>query len=108
MCVDKLTKIRIYHDARAKAGGICLNDLPLGGPNLTDSLAGILILFCKYKYVFCTDIASFFHQILLDERDINAFRYLWWVDQSMREECIKRFLSHIVELYYNIRYKILG
>ena len=57
MCVDKPTKIRICHNARAKAGGICLNDLLLGGPNLTNSLARILILFCKYKYVFCTDIA---------------------------------------------------
>ena len=51
MCVDKPTKIRICHDAKASCGGVCLNDLLLGGPNLINSLAGVLMLFRRFKYV---------------------------------------------------------
>ena len=95
MCVNEPTKIRICHDAKASCGGVCLNDLLLGGPNFINSLVCVLILFCHFKYVFTTDIAAFFHEILLDKRDLDVFRYLWFTDQDMREDCVKRFLSHI-------------
>ena len=73
MCVDELTKIRICHDAKALTRGIGLNDLLIGGPNLTNNLAAVLILFPQHKYVFSTDIAGFFHQVLLDERERPFF-----------------------------------
>ena len=55
----------------------------------------ITLCSADFKYVFTTDIAAFFHQILLDERDLDVFRYLWFTDDEMREDCVKRFLSHI-------------
>ena len=81
--------------AKASTRGIGLNDLLIGGPNLTNNLAAVLILFRQHKYVFSTDIAGFFHQVLLDEHDRDNFSYLWFTDKSMSEIIVKRFLSHV-------------
>ena len=95
LCVDEPTKIRVCHDAKASTRGIGLNDLLMGGPNLTNNLAAVLLLFRQFKYAFSTDIAGFFHQVLLDERDIDTFRFLWFTDENMRDVTVRRFLSHV-------------
>ena len=41
--VIKHGKWRVCHDARAATGEICLNDLLLGGPNIINPLAQILM-----------------------------------------------------------------
>ena len=82
--VEKGAKTRICHDGRASVRGICVNDLLLGTPNLLNSLPGILLKFRTHKVAFMTDIQSYFHQVLVDERDVNAFRYFWFEDKSMR------------------------
>ena len=95
MAVEERGKTRMCHDAKASTGGISINDLLLGGPNLTNSLASILLSFRAKRYVFTTDISAFFHQVYLDEPDIDSFRYLWFSDRSMKSVQMKRFLSHI-------------
>ena len=93
--VDKHDKIHMCHDARAGVDGICLNDFLLGGPNLINPLVDILTRFREHPIAFMTDISGFFHQIHVDERDRQVFRYLWFKDQSCQEIFIKQFLSHI-------------
>ena len=61
MAVEERGKTRMCHDAKASTGGISINDLLLGGPNLTNSLASILLSFRAKRYVFTTDISAFFH-----------------------------------------------
>ena len=95
MAVDEPHKIRICHDAEASVGGINLNSLLLGGPNLTNNLAAVLLLFLATKLIFTTDISGFFHRILVDEDVLDAFRYPFFTDERMDEIAIKRFLSHI-------------
>ena len=95
LAVDEPSKIRMCHDAKALTRGIRLNDLLIGGPNLTNSLATVLILFRQYKYTFSTDITGFFYQVLLDERDVDTFRLFFFTDEAMKELTIKRFLSHV-------------
>ena len=41
--VEKRGKTRVCHDARASVGGYCLNEFLLGGPNIINSLAEILL-----------------------------------------------------------------
>ena len=48
--VIKRGKTRVCHDARAATGGYCLNDFLLGGPNIINSLAEILLYARKWKY----------------------------------------------------------
>ena len=96
MAVDEPHKIRICHDAAASVGGINLNSLLLGGPNLTNNLAAVLLLFRATKFIFTTDISGFFHRILVDEDDLDAFRYPFFTDEKMEDIAIKRFLIHIL------------
>ena len=95
MLVDEPHKIRICHDAAASVGGINLNSLLLGGPNLTNNLAAILLLFRATKFIFTTDISGFFHRVLVDEDDLDAFRYPFFTNEKMEDIAIKRFLSYI-------------
>ena len=93
--VEKNNKCRICHDGRANVKGICVNDLLSGSPNLLNSLPGILLNFRTKKIAFMTDIASFFHQVLVDERDAESFCYFWFSDESMKSHKMLRFNAHI-------------
>ena len=92
---EKRGKLRACHDARASVNGICLNDHLLGGPNLINSLAEILLNFRRDKVAFMTDIGAFFHQVRVDERDSDVFRYFWFADEKMDQAVLYRFLSHV-------------
>ena len=70
--VEKGNKTRVCHDARASTGNCCLNDFLLGGPNLVNSLAKILLYSRIWKFVLMNDIRSFFHQVRVDPRDVGA------------------------------------
>merc|ERR1739842_81621 len=88
-------KTRVCHDGRAPVGGVCLNDLLLGGPNLMNPLPEVLMHFQSHRVAFMVDIVAFFHQVLVDERDVDAFRYFWWADEQCQKIVLKRFKAHI-------------
>ena len=50
----------------------------------------------QHNTLFSCDIAGCLLQVLLDERDRDSFRYLWFTDGSMREAVDKRFLIHVL------------
>ena len=91
----KFPKTRICHDARASIGGVCLNDFLLGGPNMINPLIDILLNFRIHRYAFMTDIKDFFHQIRVHPKDVKAFRYLWFADESMKTAVVELFFAHI-------------
>ena len=41
------------------------------------------------------DIKSFFHQVRVDERDVDAFRFPWFADEDMEFARMMAFLSHV-------------
>ncbi|XP_068205264.1 uncharacterized protein [Palaemon carinicauda] len=59
----KKGKIRVVFDCSAKFEGVSLNDVLLQGPNLTNSLTGVLIRFRQEVYAFIGDIEAMFFQI---------------------------------------------
>ena len=93
--VEKGGKTRVCHDARSSAGGYCLNDFLLGGPNLVNSLAEILMYARKWKFVIMNDIKAFYHQIRVDPDDVDAFRFPWFADENLKQAIIATFLSHV-------------
>ena len=93
--VIKHGKLRVCHDARAPTGGVCLNDLLLGGPNIINPLAQILMYSRRWKYVLMNDIKAFFHQVRVDPRDVDAFRFPWFNDESLSSARMMAFLSHV-------------
>ena len=78
------SKFRIVFDCAAKAEGCCLNDKLLSGPDQTSSLLGVLLRFREEQVAFVADIKAMFLQVLVDPRDRNALRFLWWPEHNTK------------------------
>jgi len=72
------SKIRIVFDCAAKVGNISLNDKFVSGPDLMNSLVDVLIRFRKEPIVLVADVEQMFHQVMVNPKDRDALRFLWW------------------------------
>ncbi|XP_048483865.1 uncharacterized protein LOC125489998 [Plutella xylostella] len=70
-------KIRIVLDAAATYKGVSLNDHLLTGPDLLQSLPGVLMRFRQHAVAVTADIAEMFMQVKIRAEDRDALRYLW-------------------------------
>lgn len=77
----KPEKIRIVHDAAAKSRGVSLNDHLLTGPDLLQSLPGVMMRFRRHPVAVSADIAEMFMQVRIRKEDRDALRYLWRGDR---------------------------
>lgn len=73
----KPNKIRVVFDCSAKAGGKCLNDFLLQGPDLMNSMLGILMRFRSGPIALSCDIERMFHQFQVTPTDRDYLRFLW-------------------------------
>ena len=71
------SKVRVVYDAAAVWGGMSLNKELLQGPQLNNSLIGVLFRFRKEEIAVASDIESMFHRVGCVERDTDALRFLW-------------------------------
>ncbi|XP_068210502.1 uncharacterized protein [Palaemon carinicauda] len=76
--LPKKGKIRVVFYCSAKFEGVSLNDVLLQGPNLTNSLTGVLIRFRQEVYAFIGDIEAMFFQIKIPPENQDYVRFLWW------------------------------
>lgn len=66
-------------DCSAKYQGTSLNDQLLQGPDLTNSLIGVLTRFRQGPIIaFMADVEAMFHQVRVPAKDCDALRFLWW------------------------------
>ena len=75
--INKPDKIRLVFDAGAKSSGVSLNDQLETGPDLLQSLFGILLRFRQYPIACKGDIRDMFLRVKVRKQDRSAQRFLW-------------------------------
>ncbi|XP_078809202.1 uncharacterized protein LOC144994598 [Oryzias latipes] len=93
---QKPDQIRVVFDSSAKHCGISLNDVLLTGPDLNNSLLGVLLRFRKEKIAILADVQQMFHCFLVHKDHRNFLRFLWYKNNDLREPVIEyRMKVHV-------------
>ena len=85
-------KLRVVLDAAARFSGTSLNDLNdllLSGPDLTNSLVGVLHRFCQDRDAFISDLECMFYQVKVPALQRDFLRFLWWPGGDISKEVIE-------------------
>ena len=81
----KPDKIRVVFDCSATFGRTSLNDQLLQGPDLTNSLVGVLTRFRQERIAFMSDIEAMFYQVQIPEEQYDFLRFMWWPNGNLDE-----------------------
>ncbi|RXN04564.1 hypothetical protein ROHU_018319 [Labeo rohita] len=84
----KPEQIRVVFDSSAEFDGISLNDVLLSGPDLNNSLLGVLLRFRKDPVAITADIQQMFHCFLVREDCHDVLRFLWHRDNDLTKEVV--------------------
>lgn len=85
----KPDQIRVVFDSSAQEDGISLNNVLLTGPDLNNSLLGVLIRFRKETVAVMADIQKMFHCFLVRQDHRNFLRFLWFRDNDPTKDIIE-------------------
>ncbi len=85
---QKPNQIRVVFDSSAQFCGISLNDVLLTGPDLNNSLLGVLLRFRKERVAVLADIQQMFHCFLVHENHRNFLRFLWHEDNDLSKPVV--------------------
>ena len=95
-CTSGNAKFRVVFDCSARWDGKCLNDQLLHGPDLTNNLVGVLLRFRQYPFALIGDIKGMFSQVLVNEEDRDALRFLWFKNHDLSGSVAEyRMRSHV-------------
>lgn len=92
----KPDKIRGVFDSSAAFEGVSLNDVLLSGPDLCNSLLGILLRFRKDTYPITADIEQMFYQFFVDQEHRDFLRFFWHKDNDFDKPLVEyRMTVHV-------------
>ena len=83
---QKPEKVQVVFDCAAKLEGTSLNDQLLHGPDMTNTLIGVLIRFCQEPVALTSDIEKMFHRVRVNSQDSQALQFLWWPDADVSKQ----------------------
>ena len=81
-------------NAAAKYQGVALNNKFLPGPDLLQSLIGIIIRFREHQIALSADIEAMFLQVAVPKDDSRCLRFLWREDPEPRIE-VYEYTRHV-------------
>ena len=87
------TKLGVVFDSSAKYKGlgICLNDMLMRGPDLTNNLVTVLTNFRRNRYAAIAELNKyFFFNFEVHEKHRNFLRFLWFEDNDPRKPLIEK------------------
>ncbi|PIK41868.1 hypothetical protein BSL78_21265 [Apostichopus japonicus] len=85
----KPDKLRVVFDCSARFKGQCLNQYLLQGPNLTNTLIGVLCRFRHEPVAFMCDIKAMFHQFSVNPEHRDFLRFLWWENGDLQSDPVE-------------------
>ena len=83
---QKPGKVRVVFDCSAEYRGSSLNDQLLQGPDLTNTLVGVLTRFREEPVAFMADVEAMFYQVRVQPSDCSYLRFLWWPEGDLEKE----------------------
>ncbi len=92
----KPDQIRVVFDSSAQHEGISLNNVLLTGPDLNNSLIGVLMRFRKECVAVMADIQQMFHCFVVREDHRDYLRFLWYRDNDLNKDIVEyRMKVHV-------------
>ncbi|XP_052472158.1 uncharacterized protein LOC128028879 [Carassius gibelio] len=88
--------LRVVFDCGASFKGMSLNSQLLQGPDLTNSLLGVLIRFRQEVVAVMADIQAMYHQVKVTKQDVDFLRFLWWPTGELTQHLTEyRMIVHL-------------
>ncbi|KAM4591910.1 uncharacterized protein PAE49_019480 [Odontesthes bonariensis] len=92
----KPDQIRVVFDSSAKHLGVSLNDVLLTGPDLNNSLLGVLMRFRREQVAVTADIEQMFHSFIVREDHRNFLRFFWFKNNDPTGDVVEyRMKVHV-------------
>jgi len=82
-------KVHVVFDCAASYQGVSLNNKLLQGPDLTNSLLGVLTRFRQENIAMMADVEAMSHQVRVPEEDTDLLRFLWWPEGDLSQEMVE-------------------
>ncbi len=82
-------QIRVVFDSSARHQGVSLNDVLLTGPNVNNSLLGVLLRFRRERVAVMADIQQMFHSFVVAKEHRNFLRFLWYGNNDLNNEVLE-------------------
>ena len=70
--------MRVVFNCSEKYQGVSLDNCVLQGPDLTNTLIGVLYRFRHAPIALMTDIEFMFYQVKVPVENRDLIRFLWW------------------------------
>ncbi|XP_030580177.1 uncharacterized protein LOC115776592 [Archocentrus centrarchus] len=92
----KPEQIRVVFDSSAECEGMSLNDVLLKGPDLNNTLLGVLLRFRKEAVAISADVQQMFYCFIVREDHRDYLRYLWYKDSDLNTNMVEyRMKVHV-------------
>ncbi|XP_062583176.1 uncharacterized protein LOC134244932 [Saccostrea cucullata] len=92
----KKDQVRVVFDSAVKHNGVSLNDVLCSGPDLTNSLLGVLLRFRQEPVAIVADIEQMFYCFKVNEEHRNYLRFLWHEGNEFHEPLVEfRMCVHV-------------
>lgn len=93
---QKPNEIRVVFDSSAECDGTSLNNVLLSGPDLNNTLLGILLRFRKEPVAITADVEQMFYCFVVQEDHRDFLRYLWYEDNDVSKAVVEyRMKVHV-------------
>lgn len=93
---QKSDQVRVVFDSSAEFEGLSLNKVLLSGPDLNNTLLGVLMCFRKEPVAFSADVQQMFYCFEVREDHRDYLRFLWYEDNDPSKNiCDYRMKVHV-------------